>query len=153
MALSSHCLSTMAWRSRTGPVKFSIGDFVNARRSFKGGFFLAVIVNITKPLGFRLFDVLFVDTGEKTTVSRIHIEPVPAVNEAMQVDAEQPTVTASRFEKLSTEELEILQNSSKSEKTHKMTRWGVKIFQGMLFCIGPYILKVTLSFHDSFDYY
>ena len=101
---------------------------------------LAVILNVRNPLGFNLYDVMFVDTGEKITTTRLHLEPVKTeslsaslFDDFTAADDNQASGTEpqpQRFENLSSEDLDRLQNCSKSEKTHSMTRWGIKIFRG-----------------------
>ena len=48
----------------------------------------------------------------------------------MQLETEPMDETPSRFQKLSTADVDAIQNSAKSKKTHLQTKWGVKIFRG-----------------------
>ena len=52
---------------------------------------------------------------------------VPA---GVDLTAADPPAVKSRFLHVTENELEDIQRASKSAKTHKMTRWGVKVFRG-----------------------
>ena len=107
-------------------------------------------MNIRSPLGFRMVDVIVLDTGKSHTVTRLNIEPIEVLNGFLAEDLSEDTFvgeptaglveeskdepkTHPRFEKLDSTEVDKLQMFAKSDNTHANTRWGVKIFRGKSF--------------------
>ena len=122
----------------------ALGDLVSIKVSKK--WVQGLIMNISSPLGFKMFDVIKLDTGKSHTVTRLNIEPVEVLNDFLAEDISEdafvgePTArpeeepkdepkTHPRFEKLDSTEVDKLQMFAKSDKTHANTRWGVKIFR------------------------
>ena len=117
---------------------FAVGDFVNIISERQP--ILGVVLNSTAPLGFYQYDVLDVNTGKTHHVTRLQLEAASEVqvgfidnfimetaDDAFQAPQEKPS---SRFQACTDADIDKIQYSAKSAKTHKMTKWGVKIFRG-----------------------
>ena len=99
---------------------------------------LSVVLSVSCPMGYGEYVVMNLHNGETRTVTKIFLESAPeqllGTNEADDFDndnnEETLKLSSSRFKKCSEEDISHLQNASKSQKTHKMTRWGDKIFTG-----------------------
>ena len=100
-------------------------------------------MNIRAPLGFRMYDVIELDTGKSHSGTRLNIKKVEVLSDFLAEDISEDvlgelltdvpkgeTKSHSRFEKLDSAEVDKLQMFAKSDKTHANTRWGVKIFRG-----------------------
>ena len=117
--------------------QFEVGEIINIKQA--RGWIPAIILDIQAPLGFKMFQVLEIDTGKVHTVTRLEIEKTTTLNSSFLAEdfdlqgnpTTPPQPKTSRFEKMEDSEVDELQMFSKSDKTHVNTRWGVKIFRGL----------------------
>ena len=114
---------------------------------------LSVVLSVSCPMGYGAYVVMNLHNGETRTVTKMFLESAPeqllGTNEADDFDndnnEETLKLSSSRFKKCSEEDISHLQNASKSQKTHIMTRWGVKIFTGTFVYIHSFMLLPTDS--------
>ena len=117
--------------------QFEVGEIINIKQA--RGWIPAIILDIQAPLGFKMFQVLEIDTGKVHTVTRLEIEKTTTLNSSFLAEdfdlqgnpTTPPQPKTSRFGKMEHSEVDELQMFSKSDKTHVNTRWGVKIFRGL----------------------
>ena len=141
---------------------FSVGELVTIKVQKK--WIHGIIMNIRAPLGFRMYDVIELDTGRSHSVTRLNIEKVEVLSdflaeeisedglglgEKLTDEPKQEAKTHSRFEKLDSAEVDKLQMFAKSDKTHANTRWGNKIFRGKCFSSCDQIAEFATLHHRS----
>ena len=102
----------------------------------------AVVLEITSPLGFRQFRVMYLHNGITRTVNRLAIEaPTSSVNihdelaspfdDELEPEAESENIQPpDRFAAASDQAIKDLAAARLSKSTQRQTKWAVHTFQG-----------------------
>jgi hypothetical protein len=108
---------------------------------------LCIIENIKlSQLGFRKYDILYVDSGDRASVAKHQISPIEVeelsdlpdcdwdtsiTEESIHTDdVSEPVNKKSRFAHLTNEQLDEVASERLSRNTDHQTKWAVKLFKG-----------------------